>query len=83
MHIVARSMSGALRTVINIGGGAALSQAVVMLATPFLGRMYGPQEYALFGLTTSYISILATRITERKKRITKLSRIIKHTEKIK
>jgi lipopolysaccharide exporter len=59
VHIVARSMSGALRTVINIGGGAALSQAVVMLATPFLGRMYGPQEYALFGLTTSYISILA------------------------
>lgn len=55
--------NSSLRGVALIGGGAAIGQILMVLSTPIVSRLYGPQAYgalAVFGSVLSIASILVT-----------------------
>ena len=46
--------------VVTIVTGTAIAQIIVILATPVITRLYGPEAFGLFALFSSIISILVT-----------------------
>lgn len=56
-------LSGALKHVVVLGTGSAMGQAVVMLSSPILTRIYDAQSFGVFGLFTSVtttVGLIAT-----------------------
>jgi hypothetical protein len=51
------SRSGFLGNVAVLAGGTALGQAINVLASPILTRLYRPEEVGLLGLYTAFIGI--------------------------
>ena len=52
-----------LRNVITLVSGSALSQGILLVATPFLTRLYTPEEFGVFALylaTVGIISVVAS-----------------------
>lgn len=47
-----------IRNVILVASGTAGAQAIAMLSSPFITRMYGPESYGLMGLFNSIIQVL-------------------------
>src|SRR5699024_7966921 len=48
-----------VRNVIILASGAAGAQAIAMILSPIITRMYGPEAYGIMGTFTSIISIIA------------------------
>jgi len=48
-----------LANVLKLGGGTALGQAVVVLATPLLTRLYSPEDMGLLGLFVAFVGTLS------------------------
>ncbi len=47
-----------LRSVLKVGGGGALGQAVVVLASPVLTRLFDPADFGLYSLYASLVLIV-------------------------
>lgn len=48
-----------LRSVIVTAGSVSVSQILIVIATPFLTRWYGPEDFGLLAILTGIVSILA------------------------
>lgn len=46
------------RSMLVVGGAAALSQGLVLVATPVLSRLYSPQAYGLFATYAAIVSLI-------------------------
>jgi len=46
-----------LRNVLNLTSATALGQVLVLLALPFITRLYSPSDFGLFGLFTAVLSV--------------------------
>ena len=57
--------------------GTGLAQAIPILASPIISRIYSPAEYGVFGLYTSMVSIGATFITLRYEQVIVLAKTSK------
>ncbi|WP_343044902.1 oligosaccharide flippase family protein [Methanofollis tationis] len=51
--------------IFKLVGGTAISQAIVILASPILTRMYGPEAFGLLSLFTSVTAIIAVIVCMR------------------
>jgi O-antigen/teichoic acid export membrane protein len=47
-----------VRNVVMLAGGTALSQSLLVLASPFLTRLYTPEDFGVFGVYISIFSVL-------------------------
>lgn len=47
-----------IRNVITVASGTALAQVIIMLFSPFITRLYGPEAFGLLGIFTSILSII-------------------------
>lgn len=45
--------------VLKLGGGTALGQIIVVLSTPVITRLYGPEEIGIMGIFIAFISFLS------------------------
>jgi O-antigen/teichoic acid export membrane protein len=57
------SKSDFLKNVVTLMTGTAISQIIPLLATPFLTRLYSPEDFGLLALYLSSVSILAIVVT--------------------
>ena len=48
-----------VQNVATVASGAALSQAIVMMVSPFITRLYGPAAYGMQGVFVSMVSIMS------------------------
>ncbi len=47
------------RSMIILGGGVGVSQILLLIATPFLTRLYTPEDFGLLAIVTGSVSVLA------------------------
>lgn len=47
-----------IRGIIITGGGVGVSQVLMLIATPFLTRLYSPEDFGLLAILTGVVSIL-------------------------
>ncbi|MGQ9623675.1 MAG: lipopolysaccharide biosynthesis protein, partial [Candidatus Caldatribacteriaceae bacterium] len=47
------------RSVLLLAGGTALGQAVTVLVSPILTRLYSPEDFGVFGVYASLLGIVA------------------------
>lgn len=52
-----------MRGVAVLAGGTAIGQAMMVLASPLLSRLYTPQDFGIFALFTSFLGIMGTMAT--------------------
>ena len=52
-------------SVIKLAGGSAIGQALVLLSTPLITRIYGPTEMGVFGLFMVYVSFASVGVALR------------------
>ncbi len=50
--------SGFLRRVTTLGGGTAIAQGTLLLLTPLLTRIYGPEEFGIFAIFAALVALL-------------------------
>ncbi len=63
-----RKLTGRSETTKNIAtlvSGTAIAQAVALLVSPLLTRMYSPEDFALFALFSSIVAIIGVAATAR------------------
>lgn len=51
--------------VVKLAGGSAIGQALVMLSTPFLTRLYSPADMGVFGMFMSFIAFASVGVALR------------------
>jgi O-antigen/teichoic acid export membrane protein len=56
---------GALGQVLTLLGGAVAAQAVALAVSPLLTRLYGPEQFGVFALVASLVTLIATGATGR------------------
>jgi hypothetical protein len=54
-----------LRSVLTLAGGTALSQGLIVLASPLLTRLYSPASFGAFTVFVSLLSVLSCVATLR------------------
>lgn len=54
-----RWRSSLIGRMVLLGGGTAMGQGVVLLATPAITRLYSPEQMGLFGLLTTFLGLWA------------------------
>lgn len=54
-----------IANVIKLAGGSAIGQALVMLSTPFITRLYSPADMGVFGIFMSFISFASVGVALR------------------
>jgi O-antigen/teichoic acid export membrane protein len=54
-----------LRGIALIGGGTAVGQAIMVVATPLVSRLYGPHEYGAMAVFSSFLGIASILVTCR------------------
>ncbi len=65
-QLMARAQGrGFIGSVLMLAGGTALGQAVVVLASPILTRLYTPTDLGLLGLFTAFMSVAGVAATLR------------------
>ncbi len=63
--VAARSVRSLLRDVVLLGTGAASGQAIVMLFSPVLTRLYDVEAFGLFGMFSAVVTSIGTVSTLR------------------
>lgn len=53
------------RRLMVLGSGTAISQSIVVLASPVLSRLYGPEDFGQLGVFLAFLSITAAGVTLR------------------
>ena len=59
------SESKFLANVIKLAGGSAMGQALVVLSTPLITRLYGQVDMGIFGIFMSFISFASVGVALR------------------
>lgn len=54
------SVSSFIRNVLTVVSGTILAQAITMLFSPFITRLYGPEAFGILGTFTSIVTITTT-----------------------
>ncbi|MFA6920221.1 MAG: oligosaccharide flippase family protein [Gallionella sp.] len=57
--------SAFVTNVVKLAGGSAIGQALVMLSTPLITRLYGPADMGVFGLFMSFIAFASVGVALR------------------
>ncbi|HEY2928870.1 lipopolysaccharide biosynthesis protein [Piscinibacter sp.] len=61
----ARSASASARHVLTLMTGTSLAQAIALAVSPILSRLYAPEQFGVFALYLSVVSLLAIAATGR------------------
>jgi O-antigen/teichoic acid export membrane protein len=65
MNLAAARPAGALGQVLTLLGGAVAAQAVALAVSPLLTRLYTPEQFGVFALFASLVTLIATGATGR------------------
>ena len=52
------SLDSFFRNVVVLASGTMVSQVIILIALPFITRLYSPTEYGVYSMYTSIISIM-------------------------
>ncbi len=62
---IMKKRSSLFKNILTLSSGTAIAQVLPILLSPFLSRIYAPEDFAVFALVTAVISIVATFSTFR------------------
>lgn len=62
---IMKKRSSLFKNILTLSSGTAIAQVLPILLSPFLSRIYTPEDFAVFALVTAVISIVATFSTFR------------------